>query len=517
MSRIKLLYSYLYIENTKNLQVLNNKIYDSKNNFICGLLNIPKKIEENEFRIIIEKILVKNKQSKKIVNTFYEKNNIKIFIEFDTKTQNFIKYKNFFLKLLKRNNLTFLDINQKLFDFLCLNKNYKRNLFSNLELNLYNQNIIKIFNLYIDLQNNSIKNKIKIEDTKIVLNFNIIYSDYILGTINIINEYKLNNLLVLCNNSSMKELWNKNIKNNNSAVYIFSELKNNTNLNYENIIVCDLNIKEIKTIKNIKNANLVCIYSSCEKETIKDFLEKFYELSNITNKVEKNYDITLQTLYNFCKCILHHSFYDKMVLSNNIIKKKINTYQNINPVLLYIKFNIKKKIDKNVLNEITKCSICLEEKTENDFVYLNCGHKFCKDCSFKLKHLDYNCSICRRNITQFYKNVQYDDLLKRNNWYYLGINIVRFIELVKRSKNVVYIYIEKIEIVNLLNNILNYVLKKKYQFIFNPKIALNIFRNETNVDIYYIKTNTNMKYSSSTITMFLKNYYKKINIFEIII
>ena len=44
MTKIKLLHSYLYIENTKNLQIKNNKIYDNNNNFLCGLPYLQTKI-----------------------------------------------------------------------------------------------------------------------------------------------------------------------------------------------------------------------------------------------------------------------------------------------------------------------------------------------------------------------------------------------------------------------------------------------------------------------------------------
>ena len=80
MTKIKLFHSYLFISNSKNIYEKNNKIYDEKNEFICGLLNIPK----NKYfsKIILEKNLIKNKQSKK-TNTYFEKNNIKIFFTTD--------------------------------------------------------------------------------------------------------------------------------------------------------------------------------------------------------------------------------------------------------------------------------------------------------------------------------------------------------------------------------------------------------------------------------------------------
>ena len=515
MSKIKLLHSYLYIENTKNLKIINNKIYDANNNFVCGLINIPKIIKNNDLKILIEKNLVKNKQSKKINNTYYKKNNIKIFIEFETKNNNIINYKNFFLKLLKKNYLIFVDINKRLFDNLCFNKNYKRDLFSKFELVLYNQYVIKIFNLYIDLENNTFTKTIKNKNSKYTINFNIIYSDYILGTINIINEYKLNNLLIVCNNYSMKDLWSKNMKTKNQNIYTINELKFINIFNYKNIITCDLNLKEIKSIKNIENANIVCIYSTFEKETIKDFLKKFYELINLKQKVKVHYDITLQTLYNYCKCASHHCFYDRLLQSKKIKKTKLNNYDNYNPILNFIDFTLKENINENILNKLETCSICLENIKEDDFLYLDCGHKFCKNCIIKLKQYNHSCSICRSKIDKFYKDVNYQDLLNKNKWYYLGENIIKFIDLVNKSKNGIYIYLENMDILNLLTNLLNYKLKKKYIFIFNPKIAPYILKNENNIDIYYLKTCTKMKFNSNTITMFLKNYYKIINLYEI--
>ena len=67
MTKIKLLHSYLYIENTKNLHIKNNKIYNNNNDFVCGLSNLPS--NNQGIKIIIEKNLIKKKQSKKIYNT----------------------------------------------------------------------------------------------------------------------------------------------------------------------------------------------------------------------------------------------------------------------------------------------------------------------------------------------------------------------------------------------------------------------------------------------------------------
>ena len=144
MSKIKLLHSYLYIDNTKKLSIKNNNIYDFNNNFICGLTNIPK--HNDGIKIILEKNLVKNKQSKKIFNTYYEKNNIKVFVEYDVKKVNLVKNKEYFIKMLKNNYLNFMNIDKILFDCFCINENYDRVLFKKYDILMNNQNIVKIFN-----------------------------------------------------------------------------------------------------------------------------------------------------------------------------------------------------------------------------------------------------------------------------------------------------------------------------------------------------------------------------------
>ena len=117
MYKIKLLHSYLYIENTKNIQIKNNKIYDNKNKFICGLTNIPCFNNNDGIKIILEKNLLKNKQSKKVITTYYEKNNIKVYLEFDTKNSKILKYKESFLKLLRSHYINYVNIERKLFDY----------------------------------------------------------------------------------------------------------------------------------------------------------------------------------------------------------------------------------------------------------------------------------------------------------------------------------------------------------------------------------------------------------------
>ena len=72
------------------------------------------------------------------------------------------------------------------------------------------------------------------------------------------------------------------------------------------------------------------------------------------------------------------------------------------------KFNINIKILKNCNynSEKCECNICYDEYEKEDFVKLDCGHEFCKDCVKKslqneIKENLY-CSFCRFEI----KNIQ---------------------------------------------------------------------------------------------------------------
>jgi hypothetical protein len=508
MSKIKLLHSYLYIDNTKNLSIKNNKIYDLNNNFICGLSNIPKQSEG--IKIILEKNLVKNRQSKKIVNTYYEKNNIKVFIEYDVKTANLVKNKVHLIKMLKNNYLNFVDINKNLFDCVCINKNYNRELFKKYDILMNKQNIIKIFNWYVDLSKNSIK-KIKSCKEKVInINFNILYSDYILGTIKIINDYDLTNSIIICNNNSTKLLWKTNLNASNfiQVVTLLEFNKITKNVFYNNIILCDIENKELS---KMQGSRILCIYTDIEKESIKSFLTKFYNIVNIKNKILINFNITIQTLYNYSKCIIYHSFYDKLVESNNIKKIKLKDTYKINPLIKLIRFNF---IKEDTIIKKTRCSICLETCSENDFVYLNCNHKFCKDCISKLHEYKSSCSICRGKILNFNKTVYFKSIFDKKNWYYVGNGLNKIIDKINESDNYSLIYLEKMDLYPLLNTILCNYVSKKFKFILNLKTVVNNLNKDNSVNLFYLQNKKEMDNSCNYLCLIIKNYYKTINLFE---
>ena len=200
MTKIKLFHSYLFISNSKNIYEKNNKIYNENDEFICGLLNVPK----NKFfsKIILEKNLIKNKQSKK-TNTYFEKNNIKVFIEYTIKDNDLTSFYDCnaeqFFNLIKFNYLNYLESNENLFNLICINKNVKRGTIIKENNFIYqiNPNIIKIYNLYFDLhekkitkETNTIKSKLK---KQYLIDGKIIYTDCITGTIKELCKSFLNN------------------------------------------------------------------------------------------------------------------------------------------------------------------------------------------------------------------------------------------------------------------------------------------------------------------------------------
>ena len=72
------------------------------------------------------------------------------------------------------------------------------------------------------------------------------------------------------------------------------------------------------------------------------------------------------------------------------------------------KFDIKININENIdiLNEKCDCKICYEEYENNkNFVKLDCGHEFCKDCIKKSlqneKKITPCCAFCRKDIIKF--------------------------------------------------------------------------------------------------------------------
>lgn len=99
-----------------------------------------------------------------------------------------------------------------------------------------------------------------------------------------------------------------------------------------------------------------------------------------------------------------------LLLSNMLNMPQENTKFNIHTT-------ISEKLDEFKQNE---CGICYENKFEKQFIKLDCGHEFCKDCIKKSLQNEVKrtccCAFCRseiKNIILYDKNIQeeFDDLI----------------------------------------------------------------------------------------------------------
>ena len=104
------------------------------------------------------------------------------------------------------------------------------------------------------------------------------------------------------------------------------------------------------------------------------------------------YQIIVTIPYNIIKCIIIIINIIKIILSIPIIFIK-----GILSILLFIKntFTNNNKIIEELqtkLNDINKCSICLDNTISN--CCIPCGHTYCSDCINKTN----NCYICRSII-----------------------------------------------------------------------------------------------------------------------
>ena len=548
MTKIKLFHSYLFISNSKNIYEKNNKIYNENNEFICGLLNIPK----NKFfsKIILEKNLIKNKQSKK-TNTYFEKNNIKVFVEYNIKDNDFTSFYDCnieqFFNLIKFNYINYLESNENLFNLICINRNANKEIFKKENNIIYqiNPNIIKIYNLYFDLQerkitkeNNNIKAKLK---RNYLVDGKIIYTDCINGTITNLGKYFLSNttkkILILYDKPN-KKIWFNTIKNSNYNFYeendIIKDIGSNISFstvecmyklktNNFDVIIYD-NTKLNHEYFNIKNCKKIYIcFDSLynESEKLKDFIHK----TNIIfgTKFECN-KITHENLCNLSKIIDNNNFYDiyinkglinnykiqdKSILFKN--KKELNSQNLINT---YLKFNIDKNYDSSKEHY---CSICMDVYNYDYVVKTNCNHYYCKNCALKLLNLKYSCSICRTKITKITKTVQkFEDILNENKWYYVGDNNKKVIQDLLSSNDQTFLYFEDKNLFNYFKSILELIPNKlNYKLFLNNIDKYNIQNKQNNLKLFYYKTKKMMKNSEKKIVMMLKNYFNNVSLYQL--
>ena len=86
----------------------------------------------------------------------------------------------------------------------------------------------------------------------------------------------------------------------------------------------------------------------------------------------------------------------------------INSVNNLSPIthtnnFKQIHCNFKEVKDQSELSIKSDCSICYDTKEEREYIAVDCGHKFCKDCSINLVKTKVVpcCALCRSEIRTF--------------------------------------------------------------------------------------------------------------------
>lgn len=131
------------------------------------------------------------------------------------------------------------------------------------------------------------------------------------------------------------------------------------------------------------------------------FMDLLMYLSEDQPKIVKSYAIR------YCGCAIKSNILQclnkirikiiELHRNNVIIRGLINTNYNIKRNL-----NIQKKIVESNDKNYCECKICYDSIIKSDFIELNCGHSFCKDCVKKsLQNIITEkpcCALCRAEL-----------------------------------------------------------------------------------------------------------------------
>lgn len=526
MKKIKLFHSYIYLQNSKNIKCIDNKIYDNNNNFVLGLLNIPK--ENDLYKIIIQKNLISNKLSKKKIPSYsyYNKNNAKVFLEIDyEKLYTYIKnnlnipYKNELFNLLEQNYVHLLENNKNIYDVLCINKHCRKDI-SYMETLIYqnvNPYIFDIYQLSFNIKTKEITEQHKITNKidssnngYLFICDNIHYTistflnkDILSATLvvtenkNIWSEYlsKTNSKMIVCN---LKELIH--YKNKTFFRIIYDNINPNLNLQF------NLNTEKKWYISNdVSKLNIQCL---------KIILNKFLNI--------KLFDIDESILYSLSKIIYYKNFFDYYKKNKSLIvnNHKLNNYElpRFEPTLLK---------NKSILDDF--CCICYNKFELNSLCKTSCQpvpHYFCQSCITKILSNNQfgKCPTCRQKIdnNKIKKVITNPNILIEKNKELSSL----MVKLLNRNTNNIIICISSQKYLKFVKNILN-LLNKDSKCIYNEKslfenmnsfvciINLNQFdynivnkiSKRKKVDIYSINTTNNF----NKFLINLKKYYDHIS------
>ena len=526
MKKIKLFHSYIYLQNSKNIKCIDNKIYDKNNGFLLGLLNIPK---ENElYKIIIQKNLISNKLSKKkfYIHSYYNKNNAKVYLEVDyDKLYEYVKYKkhipnkNTLFKLLEQNYLHILENDKNIFDVLCLNKHHRKEITSieTIKYQSVNPYIFDIYQLCFNIKTKEIKEKDQTLVKKKYNNYSYGYlfiCDNIHYTINTFLATDLSSSLIVTRN---KNIWQNYLKNNKNKSIIcnvnelsqYEDKKINTII-YDNIQCCNMNF-------NINADKKWYISNKVSKITIDDIRSILNTFLNIkVNNIDES------ILYSLSKIIYYRNFIDYykknksiVVNSNKLQKFSLPKFE---PVLLD---------NTQILNDF--CCVCYNKFDINTLCKTTCqpiNHYFCQSCIGKIlsntSHA--KCPACRQKIDKAQiKKVINDPNILAEETQELSSLIVKLFN--KNTDNII-ICLTGNKYTKFIKNILNLV-NCKSKFINNDKtlyqnvnqniciVNLNHFdynlinkiSKKKKVDVYSINTNQDL---FNTFLINIRRYYENI-------
>tara|TARA_Y100000022_G_C13247493_1_gene375559 strand:+ start:186 stop:1709 length:1524 start_codon:yes stop_codon:yes gene_type:complete len=492
MKIITLFHSYNYISN--NFYITNNKIYDKNNNKLSIiLLNVP--THEELYNISIKKKL-KNKifsfkKNKVTNNSFYTTHNLKISININynllyeyVNNNSDIPDKNILFKLLKLNFLNNIDFESPLSSILTINKNYSKKFdFNNYVIEDPQNNIVKIYDLYFDLNNNKILKKYT--TLKIFSNIKIIFYDILEKLINELFDV-LNNedIIIITNNSNSKILWQKLFKRGNISVYEYEEFKNNKldNKNFYYVILDNVLIQP-KLIYN----QLIYLNDNIDDLIIQKIVNtySFFYNFDINNLCEK-------TLINILKQIYFRN-YKNTLIKNRIINIYSKTIKNNNK---FTAPNYNFLLKKNHTN--VHCVICFEQLEKNNYCITQCNHSYCKSCIDKSLLYSNNCAYCRVKINKIQKiEYNHNDILNKKKLNNIGNKLIYLIQLIKKNRNIILIY-EKYNIKN-IKNILNF-LNLNITIIKNSQINYkNIITENKKISYIFLEDQSLFKNSINTI------------------
>jgi hypothetical protein len=233
-------------------------------------------------------------------------------------------------------------------------------------------------------------------------NFELMCVNNITSTNDINIEQSFRNFLL------SEALYDSNMVKSFAARYCRISARNNIDICIESIIQYFNPFIEIRKRElNEINQNFTRADETSQEATSQEpELAQQNEISsaNILRELESIRDIPLQ-IRQFINNPRNVTENDHMTLIMSMMFLEMVT--ELNNSNINKKFDIKTNIcdNKDDLYEKSECNICYDEYQNLNFINLNCGHKFCKDCIKKSLQNEVKqnlcCAFCRTEIKNF--------------------------------------------------------------------------------------------------------------------